>query len=128
MKYMTYFPDLSPYRYSDSTQSMLNVGWLAREHPFPTGTAPEGLVETLAELAKHSVNVQRGMHFCELCPDFQTARQNTSRCDTFIGSGEIRVPGSKRVTYASPAMIVHYVEEHSYLPPAEYCEAVMRTT
>lgn len=104
---------------------MRNVGWLSREHAYPTGSAPEGLVDALAMLARDAVNVHRGMHFCDLCPDFRTAREHTSRGDVFIGSGEIRVTDSGGTTYASPAMIVHYVEHHGYLPPEEYCKAVL---
>jgi hypothetical protein len=123
---MTHYPDLSPYQYSESPHPMLNVGWLEREHGYPTGPAPEGLVEELTDRARGAVNVYRGIHFCRLCPDFSTARQNTSRGGVFLGSGEIRVTGPG-ATYASPAMIVHYVEAHSYLPPQEYCDAVLAT-
>lgn len=122
---MTYYPDLSPYTYDSSDEKMLNIGWLSREHPFNTGIAPPGLVDSLTEMARESVNVQRGMHFCELCPDFQTARENTSRGNVFIGSGEIRITDHGGITYVSPAMVVHYVEQHNYLPPADYCRAVL---
>jgi hypothetical protein len=122
---MAYYPDLSPYTYDADDREMLNVGWLSRDHPYATGVAPEGLVEALEELARRAENVQRGMHFCELCPDFPTARQNTSRGNIFIGSGEICVPNGEGITYASPAMIVHYVADHSYLPPEDYCRSVL---
>jgi hypothetical protein len=123
---MAHYPDLSPYTYDSVDQKMLNVGWLSREHPYTTGTAPEGLTDALAKMASEKVKVQRGMHFCELCPDFRTAREHTSRGDVFIGSGEIHVADGKEVVYASPAMIVHYVEDHGYLPPAEYCTAILK--
>jgi hypothetical protein len=122
---MAYYPDLSPYTYDSADEEMRNVGWLCREHPYTTGTAPAGLVDALALLARDAVNVQRGMHFCDLCPDFGTAREHTSRNDVFIGSGEIRVTDGRGATYASPAMIVHYVERHGYLPPEEYCVTVL---
>ncbi|MDN3262947.1 hypothetical protein QWJ26_24690 [Streptomyces sp. CSDS2] len=121
---MAYYPDLSPYSYESGERDMLNVGWLSREHAYTTGVTPEGLVEALAGLARHAVNVQRGMHFRDLCPDFHTARERTSREDLFLGSGEIHVPNGRGLTYASPAMIVHYVEDHSYLPPEDYRKAV----
>ncbi|MFF1734237.1 hypothetical protein [Streptomyces sp. NPDC058247] len=122
---MTYFNDLSPYSYSEENDAMLNVGWLDKEQAYTKGPTPIGLVDALAKLAKGAVNVQRGTHFCNLCPDFQTARENTSRGNTFIGSGEVRVTSEQGVIYTSPAMIVHYVEAHNYLPPMEYCEAVL---
>ncbi|WP_416520588.1 hypothetical protein [Streptomyces achromogenes] len=121
---MAYYPDLSPYSYDAGGREMLDVGWLSRDHECTTGIASAGLVEALAGLARHAVNVQRGTHFCELCPDFRTARQHTSRGDVFLGSGEIHVPNGRGVTYASPAMIVHYVEDHSYLPPEDYRRSV----
>ncbi|GAA3661090.1 hypothetical protein ACLIYM_24680 [Streptomyces fenghuangensis] len=124
---MTYYADLTPYSYDevDSSNTLLNVGWLSREHGYRTGEAPEGLIEALAKLAERKVNMQRGMHFCELCPSFEVARENTSRGNTFIGSGEIRVPGREGAVYAAPAMIVHYVESHAYLPPEEFIESVL---
>ncbi|MEU0985675.1 hypothetical protein [Streptomyces sp. NPDC005953] len=121
---MTYFADLSSYEYSDSAHEMLNVGWLDNVNSYRTGSSPAGLVEALAKLGSAKVNVYRGMHFCELCPDFPTARENTYRGDLFIASGEIRVT-TDGVVYASPVMIVHYVEAHEYLPPDEYCRAVL---
>jgi hypothetical protein len=38
-------------------------------------------------------------------------------------NGEIRVPGDD-VIYAAPLLIVHYIEEHGYLPPAEFLKAL----
>lgn len=122
---MAYFPDLSPYSYSPSVQEMLNIGWLAREHPYNTGDAPDGLLTSLVSMAHDPINMQRGMHFCELCPEFQTARSNTSRGHLFLGSGEIRVAGRRRITYVSPVMIIHYIEQRDYLPPAEFCAAAL---
>ncbi|WP_223731097.1 DUF7919 family protein [Streptomyces purpurogeneiscleroticus] len=123
---MTYYPDLSIYTYSESDNPMLNVGWLSRDHEYRKGEAPEGLIKALAKLAKESVNVQRGMHFCELCPSFQVARENTSWHDIFIGSGEIHVASPQGTAYAAPAMIVHYVDSHAYLPPEDFCNAALQ--
>jgi hypothetical protein len=41
-------------------------------------------------------------------------------------NGEIRVAG-EQVVYAAPLLIIHYIEEHGYLPPAEFLEAVAKT-
>ncbi|MFF2507437.1 hypothetical protein ACFVTY_29255 [Streptomyces sp. NPDC058067] len=122
---MTHFTDLSTYIYSEEDRPTLNIGWLDREYEYTKGPTPTGLIDALANLTRNPVNVHRGMHFCNLCPDFQTAREKTSRGTTFIGSGEVRVPGQNGVIYTSPTMIVHYVEAHNYLPPREYCEAVL---
>jgi hypothetical protein len=39
------------------------------------------------------------------------------------GNGEIWVPGDD-VIYAAPVLIVHYIEEHGYLPPPQFLKAV----
>jgi hypothetical protein len=43
-----------------------------------------------------------------------------------VGSAEIRVDGLSGQRYASPDMIIHYVEEHGYAPPADFVEGVLR--
>ncbi|MEV5527899.1 hypothetical protein [Streptomyces prunicolor] len=134
---MAYYKDLSPYDYSDDVDetgegagsgvSPLNVGWLAEGHAFPRGDVPEGFVEALLELAKDTVNVYRGMHFCDFCPTFQEARQNVRFRDVFIGSGEVHVLGGEGRVYATPALVVHYVADHGYRPPQEFVDAVLAT-
>lgn len=125
---ITYYSDLSPYSYSPCSREMVNVGWLSREHAYKKGIPPPALLTALVRMANNPVNVHRGMHFCELCPDFQTARFNTLRDHIFIGSGEIRIADNRGMIFASPVMIVHYVEQHNYLPPAEFCAAVLTST
>jgi hypothetical protein len=46
--------------------------------------------------------------------------------DGRIISAEIRVVGNNGRVYASPMMLVHYVEAHGYLPPQEFIDAVMQ--
>ncbi|QIY69204.1 hypothetical protein HEP84_08370 [Streptomyces sp. RLB1-33] len=134
---MAYYNDLSPYEYSDdadetgegagSGASLLNVGWLAEGHEFWRGDVPEGFVEALLDLAKDTVNVYRGMHFCDFCPTFQEARKNVRFRDVFIGSGEVHVRGGQGRVYAAPALVVHYVADHGYQPPREFVDAVLAT-
>jgi hypothetical protein len=136
---MAYYKDLSPYEYSDDADelgggegralgaSLLNVGWLAEGQEFPLGDVSEGFVDALLELAKDTVNVYRGMHFCDFCPTFQEARENVRFRDVFIASGEVHVRGSEGQVYAAPAMVVHYVADHGYQPPREFVDAVLAT-
>ncbi|MEF3119115.1 hypothetical protein RB636_38820 [Streptomyces chrestomyceticus] len=123
----TYFSDLTPYTYSEHESGGLNVSWLSDEHPYPRGKAPDGLVDALVRLAKDKVNVYRGSHFCELCPTFLEAQKNNYIGGTFVGSGEIHVPGEGSVLYIAPAMIAHYVRDHSYLPPYDFCHSALST-
>nr|WP_255953082.1 hypothetical protein [Streptomyces sp. ODS25] len=101
----------------------MNIGWLSRDHAYPVGDPPEGLVPVLGELIKNPSNVYRGMHFCELCPSFEVAKETTSWNGYFVGSGEIRVPGLGGIVYVAPVMVVHYVADHHYLPPLEFRQA-----
>lgn len=56
---------------------------------------------------------ERGLHDCEFC---HTAR----------ASGVLLFPCLKSGTiFISPAMIAHYIETHSYLPPQTYINAVL---
>ena len=45
--------------------------------------------------------------------------------DQRSGNGEIKVSG-QGITFAAPVLIVHYIEQHRYLPPAQFLEAVER--
>lgn len=106
---MTYFPDLTPYVYFRSPGKGKNIGWLDVEHQFPTGNvAPEVLRELRAIQPR---NLTKGFEFCPLC---RNAR----------GNGEIHIYTSPGVFYASPVLIVHYIETHDYLPPQEFIDAV----
>jgi hypothetical protein len=120
---MAYFADLSNYAYSGDRPKgpavMLNVGWLAAEQPFPTGACPADFIARLRELAQKPVALMRGFHWCEFCPR-PIDWERTPR-----GSGEIRVSGVRGVTYAAPALVLHYVEAHGYRPPEEFIAAVL---
>jgi len=91
-------------------------------------------------MAANPVNLCFGKHLCEVCvvppgvattyvlilndipmidPECSWAKWQASR----LGNGEIRVAGDG-VTFAAPVLIVHYIEEHGYLPPPEFLEAV----
>jgi hypothetical protein len=143
---MAYFPDLSPYNYSAPTQpGVVHVGWLCSAHPYPKGSVAPHLIDKLKVLAEQPVELFRGYHVCDLCgPGITLTKER-------ISNGEIRLtvcsfghdddlqgntdPTFKigiqsdlifvrKVTYAAPVLIVHYVEAHNYLPPTEFLHAV----
>jgi hypothetical protein len=116
---------------------VVHVGWLDGLHPFPKGLVERALVEKMKLLARRPVELYRGKHLCELCveppglektfmPNGFLLKTNSawSRwADQRSGNGEIRVRlGS--TTFAAPVLITHYVEEHGYLPPAEFLIAI----
>jgi len=135
---MTYFPDLSRYEYGRISQpGVLNVGWLDNTHPFTQGTVDAHLIQKLRLLAAKPVELYRGSHICELCaepglpkktlPPHHVVLDMNSPYGNWRASrasnGEIRVSRAG-VTFAAPVLIVHYIEEHGYLPPVQFLTAV----
>jgi hypothetical protein len=120
---MGYYSDLSNYVVDHrSFPNVKNVGWLDRDHAFNTGDVSEPLRLRLRQLAKAKyTNQSRGFHYCELCSE-EDPRVDGVR----LGSAEIWVPSSSTEFYASPDLIVHYVDAHAYVPPAEYLDALER--
>ncbi|HLX71808.1 MAG TPA: hypothetical protein VKV04_19510 [Verrucomicrobiae bacterium] len=128
-----YFADLTPYRYGLDlpNPSVVNVGWLSRDHSFDRGQCDERFVNELARLIAQPVNLSRGFHVCEFCPPPPTILSkggipmlNPSPGTT--GNGEIRVWSSEGVFYAAPVLILHYVKVHGYRPPQSFIDAVLR--
>jgi len=136
---MAYFPDLSPYAYGrDAHPGVVHVGWLDGEHSFGTGPVNSTLINKMKLLATTPTERYRGRHLCEVCiqppdvaktfvpdrgrlidPTCSWARWAESR----LSNGEIRV-SRNGVVFAAPILIVHYIEEHGYLPPIEFLHAV----
>ncbi|MEC3958318.1 hypothetical protein VMT65_35165 [Nocardia sp. CDC153] len=129
---MTYYADLSPYTYLPDTapadKTVLNVGWLDKDHPYPTGTPPETFLQRLGILCLNPVMRTRGMHWCELCPEDELEYPVTPTIEgtpTPLGGAEVRVPTADGTILAAPDLIYHYVEKHHYLPPSLVIESVL---
>ena len=113
------------------------MGWLDNIHPYRKGTVDARLVEKIKLLASNPVELYGGIHICELCaepPDLvKTTLPNRVVLDPncswvrWVGqrssNGEIRVSG-EGIVFAAPVLIVHYIEAHGYLPPAQFLKAV----
>lgn len=132
---MTYYPDLTPYDYLPQTVpegvELLTVGWLEPGRDFPTA-ATEDLdplfwqnLVTLA--ADHPVAKTRSVHACRFRhlfeADYQYRAVYGSRV-LYLGSAEIRVIAADGRHLTAPTLVVHYVRDHGYRPPAEFVEAV----
>jgi hypothetical protein len=135
---MTYFSDYSPYAYGrESHPCVVHVGWLDNAHPYPQGTVDARLIGKMKLLASNPVELYRGKHICELCaeppdlvktrlpdrvvldPNCSWARWISQRSS----NGEIRV-SAEGIVFAAPVLIVHYIEAHGYLPPAQFLKAI----
>lgn len=112
---MSYYEDLTPYNYHHYSEQELNVGWLQKDQPFLQGEVPDGFLETLKTYGEreHIIFQTKGFHRCEFC------QENAN------SSNEIRVVSKNGILYASPKMIIHYIEAHKYLPPQEFIDAVI---
>jgi hypothetical protein len=127
-----FFADLTPYEYGyeERRSSILNVGWLGRGHAFPVGAVPDDFVDALRRLIASPVNLYRGYHTCEFCPDppvvvDSEGRRVTGPPGETMGNGEIRVSGSEGEVYVAPVLVAHYVQVHNYLPPEGFIRAVL---
>ena len=131
---MTYFTDLSTYEYLDnsSDRRCLNIGWLSGEFKYPTGKIEGDVLEKIKSLFESLENLTRGVHYCEFCepPIFSPRGENfvsTLIKDAPNGNGEIWVDADGGVKFIAPALLVHYIEAHNYLPPKEFLTAVQST-
>lgn len=108
-----YYPDLSHECQLARGPRVRAVGWLTASEPFTRGPHDPAVREHLQRLcAEGWVHVAAaGPHECELCRDAREARN-------------VLVP-SAEVLYVAPAMILHYMEVHAYLPPDEFSRAVL---
>ena len=118
---MSYYEDLSPYNYHHHSKKELNVGWLEKDFPFEKGEVPAGFLDKLKLIAEHTVFHTRGFQLCGFCKE--QIVEGKIKCAT--SSNEIRVIGPDGSVYASPYMVVHYIEDHGYLPPQQFIDAVM---
>ncbi len=114
-----YIEDLTPFK-DESGQLLPNcfaIGWLSFGQQFATGITTEQFRQRLRRLCEFPVRIRRGFHTCNLC-------QHTGA----VGTGEVHVRGLDDRIFVAPALISHYVDAHSYLPPSPFVIAVESTT
>ena len=123
---MTYYPDISEHTMVAAGPHVRAIGWLDDKHDFPTGSVPTEFVSKLRRITESDtflflyyneldffLSQFYGFHTCELCHNFN-------------GGNNIVVPADKEL-YVAPSMILHYVEEHRYLPPKQFVNAVLES-
>lgn len=129
-----YFEDMTLYRYYRSIplDKVKNVGWLDAEHVFSKGRPDEAFLDKLAIVILGSAsfdpcfNQIRGFHRCNLCESTELVIEDSDK-PFRLGSCEILIPELDCVGqyFASPSIIYHYVNAHSYLPPRKFIDSVM---
>ena len=127
-----FIEDGSAYRYGIPFELPIvhTVGWLDREHEYTRGTVTSEfieqlwrMIETRNEAFDLHANVIRGIHPCNFCGE-DVFRKGLDGKRTMLGMSELWVPSGNN-WFASPTLIVHYVERYSYLPPSSFIDAVM---
>jgi hypothetical protein len=124
------YEDLSPYEYVPSDVPMTNVGWLGAAEPIPVGVIPERASDELLHIASEGVaeNMMRGVQDCEFCEIQSPLRMPTpfnERGFASLGMGEFHVVGVDGRTFAAPTLVLHYINDHQYLPPQEFVDALL---
>ena len=121
-----------------------SVGWLSYEHAFSIGPVPLTVFTRLERLleAPFQPRGYLGSHRCDLCAAtrfdalseaIQRAGFPERRVDLppvilrrkSEGIRNLLVPGEHEV-YVCPELIIHYIADHGYSPPGEFCRAVLR--
>jgi hypothetical protein len=118
---MTFFPDMGCESMVAAGEHVRAVGWLHPDQAFSKGEVAAAFFARLKEFAARSADsadalyfgAAAGFHTCEFCGKAH-------------GTGNFGVP-SGDLLFVAPEMVVHYIEQHGYSPPAEFVDAVLRS-
>src|SRR5215469_12053450 len=130
---LVHIPDLTSFRYHEGPFDpekwlvpLLYVGWLEHPQSFTTGNVTSTLLSKLNAMVSQSNSAYPGLSFLgwESC-SFCIASGVPGWCVISESCTNIFVPGN-RVVYVATGGILHYIETHSYLPPADFLAAVSK--
>jgi hypothetical protein len=119
---MSYIPDLT---YDNRVASF---GYLERGHGYPRGEVSDAAFDRLVQFTKRPLGAWAGYHTCDLPPCGTDHPRHTlyykkheipDQCST-----DILVP-AENFLYVAPALILHYIRCHQYLPPAIFLKAAL---
>ena len=130
--------------------SIKNIGWLSPEFNFNTGSVSEEFCFNLKELLfvgiannEHRRNanlseiiinenyVRSPPMNCPICNDSVVIKPNkggyyTGEKSKHLGNSEIEIYDlENNISYCFPTLIYHYVEEHNYVPPQRFVDAIV---
>ena len=117
------------YHLPYSIEGVFMVGWLDQKHGYHEGEVDSDIAAKLLRMIVEPpstfdihVNRMRGIHPCNLCGEDVFVVNSVGK-EIPLGMSEIWIPGDGR-WYAAPSLVVHYITEHAYGPPAEFLEAI----
>ena len=102
-----------------------NVGWLDFESEFTLGEMPKPVFHKLKTLAcgngvfQPLVEPIREALTCQICGGIELF----DSAGKVLPNVELWIPAHENI-YAAPIMILHFIEAHNYLPPAEFIAAI----
>lgn len=108
-----YFPDFHIEKAYNGRLQLVKIGWLDTQN-YTKGEVSQEFLEKLKEIP-FSIRT-KGWHDCPFCSKAKSSNQYYIPL-----KGDI----TGRIFYDAPEMIIHYCEEHNYLPPQEFIDAVM---
>lgn len=132
---MTYIPDGEDCFYFRGApkpiENLESIGWLDKSKPYnKTGRLLDGFINNLKLLIetqgdKHGICFKGG-HTCNLCPGntIEEIFKQEKKWKEPRHSNVIVISG--RVNYGAPELLLHYIVDHGYIPPANFQDAVNR--
>jgi hypothetical protein len=106
-----YFKDLDIENRAFNVQ-LIKIGWLDNEHVFNIGPIPKKFID---KLKKIKPNVRSfGYHKCPFCNEKQGSNRYVLKIEDTLQC------------YDAPDMIIHYIEDHNYLPPQEFIDHILK--
>lgn len=115
-----YHPDGSVARQAPSLLPIVHIGWLDPEHPWTRGQVAAHDRERLAAFCQHPIWSSLASNRCCLCLPPAFIRLSSGQP---LGAGLVYVITANCI-YACPDLIIHYVDEHDYAPPADLLRAL----
>lgn len=123
---MTFVEDLAPAAAGAFSQlpDTRAVGWLGPEHTFSKGRMPPRALRRLRDLHRALMDPDRlmvpviaaGLHECDFCA--ASGGYHGENLELYVRAPDVG-------GFEAPAMIVHYIDAHGYLPPAAFIDAVL---
>lgn len=117
---MSFYPDMGYASPVATGQHVRAIGWLHPNHAYTQG---EVSVEFLTRLNEF---IARGTTFDSLCFPGFGGFHTCEFCEKVHGIRNFGVPSSN-LLFIFPEMIIHYVQQHGYRPPAEFVDAILAT-
>jgi hypothetical protein len=109
-----YYPDFSTACQVGQGERVRAIGWLNPAHPYTQGPVTDTFLQRLQQHVASAWEpvVAGGPHFCEFCPPHAVGE-----------SRNLWIP-TPELLFIAPAMILHYINAHTYQPPVAFIEAV----